>query len=359
VEGPLQPVPPLEPLDLAYPMAFSWINTEVAFTTLVRRRAADRAAWIALESAAQHELRHERALTYHVFEAFEPIDAHTAHQSFSVDCLRETAGDVRDGILALIGRLRTTGPTEEELGWVAHWLEQGFKEKNAPSWLDYVASVHLFGGPDDADIEQIRAAHAALDEATVAAAFDASLQQAFIRTPEWIDPPAGWNPFPGWHDHPLTGRTFLPRDPEGSAAAEISVTEEGVTERWPNGDVATVRFAECAGIGWDPEGYRILWAFDGGWVTIDPRLLVRGHEAAALVDRLVSPDLFVPLDGAAPASRTPGPDDTGAPKDEPPARPDTPATADGGAGARARQLVTRLIKRSGTNTTPPRPDPST
>jgi hypothetical protein len=306
------PPPEPQPRNLPLPVHLPWETQGIALAMLAEFSRAMLAGLRVLERAVMIELRHQRGMSYSVGLLAQTLTANIMHVGFSADCLKETALQVRDAMLSIMQRLATRGPTDEEMVWLVQYAEDLVRTAATdPSWLDLESTEELFG-VEFHPAEELADLYRSLTRKEVAEALTSAFETAVMLAPHELGPAPGFRHLRAPLRRTLAGKRFqVSKSADQSVrGSELTVGKDGVSVRDPNGSVSTALFGDCVGVGWVPDGRRVLLDLDGTNLLVDPSRWMRGPEAVAMIDATVSQELFVPLEGSAPGPRLPSQADT-------------------------------------------------
>jgi Bacterial PH domain len=259
-----------------------------------RSPALSLASSILLDRAWQ-AIRYDRGLAYDIGQYFEPIARDVVHGTLWVESLTQNVDVVRDALIELIHDMAERGATPSELDGELERIRDDLAEPaQLPSYLHYAACEHLLGR-DASEEEFLRVREAVTTDAT-SEAVRSVLDRLLVAVPSEERVPEGFHPYPMTSSTAVTGRAHRLRAlPTRRAVRRMSLTvgEDGVTLRGPDGEPVTVLFRDVAAVVRNRDGSRTLLGYDTTRLVVDPEDWRRGKEAVTAIDAAVPEELVV------------------------------------------------------------------
>lgn len=255
----------------------------VALSTTAPRSTSWMVSMSVITEVVEHRLRQVDARTYSVVDVALPLDHRRAVFYLGADCLDEEAGAVRDAMSFELARLRTRGPSPEELTSAASSILRGYSDERAALGAVYsAADNHLLGKPPT-NLTQVAAEVAAVTGAEVAATVDEALGRLLWTVP--FGSPIGDRRFadlPYWSADQVEGTTYLPGDRQDTSRVDdrLVVGPDGVSHL-RSGKPVTVRWSEAVACCRFDDRCWTLHGADGFVLTVRARDWVRGGDAVA------------------------------------------------------------------------------
>lgn len=288
--GAVQPIP----VDRLQLPAVAHLPVDgVAIGFVARRRAAVTVAVEIIERRVRRQVRHERGLAYEIGTAFDALSPRDAHVSLYAACPDDRFVTVNDTVLIELRQLASEGPTDAEVRSSKDGYRRHLTSPEACLWLaDFMARESLWDGVALSP-EGLMDEREAVDTLAVAEATRELLASAiaFVPSEDLLDR-EGWEQYPEWSDHQVSGRVFRPGVLAGYLGGmrrqRLIVGEEGVTAvaNAARGHVQTVRYADCVGLEVAAEG-RMVWGRDGTVVPVGEPVWRGGAEAVRMVDAAI------------------------------------------------------------------------
>jgi zinc protease len=303
--GPRQPLPLTAPRPTRLPACIQDEGDEhdqeagVALGLLVPWGAAAAAGLDILERRAFKRLRADLGASYHVEAGpSEDLDADTVHALVVADALHDGVPKVRDALLAVVDGLAEDGPTRQELDRSARDYQRSHTgQPELDGWVCYQAANELYGRPFQQPAE--RAARlSALPAGEVATVFQQTRGTAIMALPSHCPPPDGFALLEPDGGEPVTGRTHRFALP--FSRRRLVAAEEGLTLTEKHGRV-TVRFDDCVAVLTWSDGAHVLLGDHGASILFSPEAFRDGADVAALIQRRVPHDRWVPMDELEPS----------------------------------------------------------
>jgi hypothetical protein len=296
-DGGRMPVPDVVPLDrLTLPAYVEEGSGSVSFGALVPRTSAATMGFAIASDRLHERLRMDRALTYGIAGAYDPLTADLAHAVLVADCLDEHAAQVRDELLAVVDDLADEGASAHE---IAAEQERYDRSEDDPGhvlrWLDSGVRDELLGRPL-ASRAQLREEFYAVDAAAIGNALRAVRESMIVIGPAGV--PAGDERLAEWGDwdvSPVEGRAYRARRRNfgRTVIPDVVVGEAGVSLVPAAGATVTLRFEDCVAVVRSPGGELTLLSVDQSSITITPGALRAGDEVEAAIYAGIPPWKFV------------------------------------------------------------------
>jgi hypothetical protein len=283
-DGERMAVPDVVPIErLTLPAYVAEGSGSVSFGALAPRTSATTMGFAIASDRLHERLRIDRALTYGIAGAYDPLTADLAHAVLVADCLDEHAPAARDELLRVIDELADEGPSADE---IAREQEHYDRSEDDPGhmlrWLDSGVRDELFGTPLKSRAQLSDEFHA-VDAAAVAEALRAVRESMIVIGPAGVPPGderlAEWG---DWEVPPIEGRTYRPRG-HRTGIPDVVVGTDGVMLAPDSGASTTVRFEDCVGVVRSPGGQLTLLSVDQSSITITPDALRGGDEVEAAI----------------------------------------------------------------------------
>ncbi|MCI0690075.1 MAG: hypothetical protein L0Y54_22990 [Sporichthyaceae bacterium] len=298
-DGPRRPVP--QPSN-ALPTVPAYFNADVngiAMSTVLPRTAAGPVYSTVLERELRRELRHERALSYTPWVAYEPRDAQHAHLVAFADGMADNALELTSWFVNTVERLADVPPADEVFRQSVQNLRENFGRPEVQSGQAYVAAVNTLHGAPVRTLEQVLSELDAVTPADVRDTGRIALGQALYMLPsERKLNGSRYVPAPKWSDGVVAGRTMRSRDWQQATSLVVGASGVSLTD---GTNAITVRFDECAVVLAWPDGRRSLIGSDALGLNVEPTLWRDGLAATAEIDRRVRAALVVPMPARAAA----------------------------------------------------------
>jgi len=207
-------------------------------------------------------------------------------------------GPLAGGIAFRVGELAATGPTQEEIGRSAREYERRYaNQPELDGWVCHRAADELYGRQFQQPAEQV-AERSALTPGKVAAVFERARATTILALPGYCPPPDGFTLLGPDDGAPVQGRVHKFAVP--FSRRRLVAAYEGLTLSDRDGR-ATVRFDGCVAVLAWGDGARVLLGHDGGSILFTAEAFRGGGEVAALVERRVPGDRWVPMDELEPS----------------------------------------------------------
>lgn len=290
-EGPYRPVPPTGPGE-----AGSQMYRDESGLVLSGVATVSRAAMCCppmLQRAIREWLRDREGAAYAPWSMYEQLDAENPLVVAGSDVAASSQDFLLGDVLDLLHRLNADGIPQPWLEELREELLQRMTDPHAaaaPAWRS-ASRVLLGGQPQDLDaaIEEVK-------QVDTSAVRDAVLEVCATllvgvphktvrdpRLPEMVFPTS---------DQPPEGRTFSSVNaPADTSFLTLTADDLAVTSRT---GTLSLPIRSAAALYVYPDGQRTLIDKDGWSLSIDPSRWRNGHEAVALLDEAVPPDLHLP-----------------------------------------------------------------
>jgi zinc protease len=294
------PVVPVPDPDLPLPAFVRWDQDAVCLTLVGERNPELTMVLGILERRLKRTLRHEQGSVYDLSAIYSPLTGTFGHVFLATECASDQVVAVQDAILQAVEALATDGPTGEEVGREIDSFERLFMDPSIVFGLmDTQAQDMLLGQPIMLPDEGVARRRSATPGSVrdVAAAIRASALLASSAT----DAPAGFQPAPLVSRAAIRGREVAPAGfhlPGRGPRERLIVGDEGVTLRFADGSISTVRYDRAVLCEHGSPTLRRLTGHDGFSVVVDADHWKDGPAIVAEIDRRVDPLLVACADDA-------------------------------------------------------------
>lgn len=294
-DGSRWPVKPAMPCDQPLPAGFAGPTGSVALSGVMSRSYAGPSLMRALRRGLERGFRHGAGVGYSGWSSYELVDAENAMLTAGIDILPEARPTVVAQSLAVLRRLRDRGPDPADLRDDLDQEIRRIKTEPAENWMPYLAARDVLFGRPVQDRDQLAAEADATTVHDVAQAAKAMWSSLLLS----VDPDATTDPQLTWLAGPpqttsvTTGQRFKPAG-WPVTKAELTVGRKAAQIETPSGETSA-SYDELAAVVAYPDGGRQLIRRDGYQVQIEPAHWRNGHQAVAVVDAAVPPDLCVTM----------------------------------------------------------------
>jgi hypothetical protein len=218
----------------------------------------------------------DQGLVYDVLASYEPLDAAWAVGLIGTDCDPDHIDAVADVAFEELGSLVDGGATEAELADELGDLERALDDNTAVGGLlDMMVSDELLGMAPRSPEERYEEQRSTTAGDVAARATEA--RSSAILMADTDHHPKDFQPYPMSSTHPVAGREVKPLlSVFGLGRRQrLVIGPEGVTLRASDGNVTTIRYADCVLLERPEEGEIVLWDRDGDRIYI-PGIFWRG-----------------------------------------------------------------------------------
>lgn len=312
----------------------------VALSTTSTRSVEWMVSSAVVASVAEHRLRQVDGRTYAVVQGSIPLDADRSAFYLGADCLDEEADAVREAMSTELSRLRTSGPTDDELRASVTPILRSYRDERAAMAAAYsAADDHLLGRPARS-LPQVAAAVEAVSASDVARCVEAALGRllwtvpftAFVNDRRYAD-------LPQWSDSAVEGTAYQRGTGQDTSRIDdrLRIGPDGVSVCRGERPI-TVRWADLRAACRYEDRCWTLYGADGFTITVRGRDWYRGGDAVADIGLLAPRSLVV---------------DMGEPLSPGEADVDPPAPLAPGPSAAAWRSVAGAVEVPGTAPPPP------
>jgi predicted Zn-dependent peptidase len=297
-DGPRRPAPPAMTVLPRTPAYFTTDVDGVGFDAVVDRRTAAGVYAAVLQRRLHTALRLERGVSYTTEAAYRPRDGGTAVVTAFVDARLDGYRDVTEAFVDVLTDLALDPAPDDEIhsAWASANDELSHPDAAAAMVASAVTNL-LTGGPVTTPAQLL----AELAEVSAGQVRDVArevLASGLLMLPTGqAVGRAGFAPAPAWSTDLVEGRTY--RWAGQDAGYRLVIGPDGVS-LVVGENVATVRYADCAGMVAWPDGARSLFGPDAINVHIEPNLWnIPGSEIYA-IDAAVPADRIARMPERAP-----------------------------------------------------------
>lgn len=293
-DGPRLEIPPAVPCDQMMPAGFFDPVDGVAISGAVSRSWGATLLARALGRELHRQFRDTDGIGYSSWNAYEPVDAHTAVVATGIDILPDKRFDLVDRTRSVLEDFAATALTEELVGEEKDAIiREMMNDRDASSWPWVVAMRVLLGDEErdraasiellqDVTVDDVRAATEEFRHSLLVGV-DATTPKG-----HWV----GWLNPPAQAAQPDAQQTFQLVD-HPVHKGELLVGRDWIQIVGADRRGLLVRGADLAGVLAYPDGGRMLIRKDGYQVAVEPALWRHGESLAAVVEQL-APDRLLP-----------------------------------------------------------------
>ncbi len=287
----------------ALPRTPAFFNSPVdgaVFDAVVPRGTAATVYAALLKRRLWAVLRREQGISYTVDAGYQRRDGPAGVVTAVVDALPDQHAAVVGAFVDVLTGMVTAPPATDEVRKVVTGLDAASTDVARAGSGAVGAAFDVLVGAPVRSVEELRSRRDAVTVDDVRSVAEQVLDGALLMVPEGQRVGrAGFVAAPATSDGAVEGRAYEPLRSTGSHRLIVGV--DGVSLRVGR-RVATVRYAECAGMLAWPDGARTLYGPDGIMVTIEPQLWHGGAMAAGAVNAAVPPDRVAPMPARAPGT---------------------------------------------------------
>lgn len=294
-KGERRAVPQLVPASFRLPAWMAAASGGVGLSLLAGRSTPLTAVLHIAERRAQARLRYDEGVSYQVGGSSLRLNADTTHVTFWADTLPDNATQVRDGLLAVIEELLTTGPSDEEMRLELDLVQKMLDDPNRTiGRLQGEVARELYGATTQR-LEEAAVELRNSSPADLAKGLEQAIQTGLMIVPEGLTVGGRFQPVPQWSDERLAGRTVRLRGPGVAGPTRLILAPEGMTLVILPTRLVTIRYDQCAAVLSWTDGSRTLTANDGSRIHLRPADWRKGDAIIREIDRNLPKDRFVPI----------------------------------------------------------------
>ncbi len=288
-DGPRMPAPTPSSALPQTPAFFTADVDGVAFDAVVRRSSAAAVFAALLDRRMHAALRRERGASYAAWATYQPRDGEYCTVTACADALREKQREVTEVFVDVLTDVATGAVGGDDLAAVRAQAEDALLRPDAAGVLLPLAAADLLTGAriltPRQRLDMIREvsaedARTVAQEALASGLLMVPLGQSVGR--------AGFVAAPAWSSIAVEGRSFKPYD-HPVDRRRLLIGPDGVS-LVDGRQVATVRYADCAGMLSWADGARSLFGSDAINIHLEPRLWRLPADALEELDRAIPPE---------------------------------------------------------------------
>jgi hypothetical protein len=286
-DGPRRPAPAPSSALPRTPAYFRDGSGVLVWDSVVPRDAAAVVFSGVLERAMMRSLRQDSGLSYSVEVGYDGRTDGTALITAAADAHPEKRAAVLGGFIDVLAALRFGRVDEKDVSTVAAQRREGLT-RAVESGLHLPGRVFdILAGRPEETTEGRLAELATVTPSDVARVAAAAWDNGLLMTPHGRD--ADWTGFvaaPVCSPTTVSGTAYPAL---GQSLLRLIAGQEGISVVDPDGDAATVRFAELSAMVAWPDGGRMLIGHDGVTVRVEPSLYRNAAVLIPWLDQTVPP----------------------------------------------------------------------
>jgi hypothetical protein len=290
------PEPAFEPLPPSYPVHVADGAGGVVVSMVTERSTALNASVAIVGDRLRDRLRHELAVSYAPYGAYERVGADHVHVTIGSDCEDHRASEVQDVTWRVLQEFAEQGATAEELELHRQRVRQSVDDPQfVRAELTVAAEAELRGQPASLADEWLPELDA-LDPAGSAAALQQALSRALVLAPTGVAPPAdGFGPPRGERPDVAADVTYRRRRSGLRRPKEtVAISDAGLLYTRPDGSTLTLAAEELVCGVWFPDDSVSLIERGGAHLQLYPSGWEDGGELIARMRGLVGEENVVP-----------------------------------------------------------------